>query len=124
MLPLIEQRLAEPEDERDQATGEPISDGGYQNQLQDSDYYALFVETVPDDVKRLYTKAESGDLNMNTLAQTAHRLKGVFAMLGREAGKRACKSLEFYIKQHDVSEIGSEIHQIGVFVTKMLRHAR
>ncbi|RLR17367.1 hypothetical protein D8L93_09870 [Sodalis-like symbiont of Bactericera trigonica] len=51
-----------------------MSYGGYQNRLQDSDYYALFVETVPDDVKRLYTEAESGDLNV--LAQTAHRLKG------------------------------------------------
>lgn len=63
ILQLIEQRLAEPEDERDHATGKPISAGGYQNRLQDSDYYALFVETVPDDVKRLYTEAESGDLD-------------------------------------------------------------
>lgn len=61
---------------------------------------------------------------MNALAQTAHRLKGVFAMLGLGPGKRACESLEFYIKQHDVSKIGSEIHQIDIFVTKMLQHAR
>lgn len=122
ILQLIEQRLGEPEDERDQATGEPMSAGGYQNRLQDSDYYALFVETVPDDVKRLYTEAESGDLN--ALAQTAHRLKGVFAMLGLEPGKRACESLELYIKQQDIAKMGSEIHQIDVFVTKMLQHAR
>lgn len=122
ILQLIEQRLGEPEDERDQATGEPMSAGGYQNRLQDRDYYALFVETVPDDVKRLYTEAESGDLN--ALAQTAHRLKGVFAMLGLEPGKRACESLELYIKQQDIAKMGSEIHQIDVFVTKMLQHAR
>ncbi|MFT4466048.1 MAG: Hpt domain-containing protein [Sodalis sp. (in: enterobacteria)] len=70
----------------------------------------------------MYTETESGDLN--ALAQTAHRLKGVFAMLGLEPGKRACESLELYIKQQDIAKMGSEIHQIDVFVTKMLQHAR
>lgn len=91
-----------------------------------SDYFPLFVETVPDDVKRLYTEAESGDLD--ALAQTAHRLKGVFAMLNLLAGKSLCETLEQHIKQaiiqNDIKRIGNDIQQIDVFVIKLLQHAR
>ena len=90
------------------------------------DYIPLFVETVPDDIKRLYTEAESGDLA--ALAQTAHRLKGVFAMLNLIAGKQLCEVLEQHIKQaireDDNSKIGNDIRQIDVFVIKLLQHAR
>ncbi len=35
--------------------------------------YALFLDTVPDDVKRLYAEAATGDFA--ALAQAAHRLE-------------------------------------------------
>lgn len=73
VLQLIEVQLAQEE-----VTESPL--GGDENaQLHASGYYALFVDTVPDDVKRLYTEAATSDFA--ALAQTAHRLKGVFAML-------------------------------------------
>lgn len=122
IVQMVELRITETQDSRD-AENHVASDADfYQNQLQASDYYSLFVETVPDDVKRLYTEAESGDLA--ALAQTAHRLKGVFAMLNLVPGKQGCETLEQHIKEHDNSEIGIDIRQIDVFVTKMLQHAR
>ena len=49
VLQLIEVQLAQEE-----VTESPL--GGDENaQLHASGYYALFVDTVPDDVKRLYT---------------------------------------------------------------------
>ncbi|TKI04790.1 phosphotransferase RcsD [Martelella alba] len=94
--------------------------------LLTGDYIPLFVETVPDDVKRLYTEAENGDLS--ALAQTAHRLKGVFAMLNLVHGKQLCEMLEQHIKlanrENDNSKIGHDIRQIDVFVIKLLQHAR
>ncbi len=55
ILQLIEQQLAQEE-----VTESPL--GGDENaQLHASGYYALFVDTVPDDVKRLYTEIEPGD---------------------------------------------------------------
>ena len=59
----------------------------------------LFVDTVPDDVKRLYTEAAISDFA--ALAQTAHRLKGVFAMLNLVPGKQLCEALEHLIQEKD-----------------------
>ncbi|MCW2478365.1 phosphotransferase RcsD, partial [Candidatus Symbiopectobacterium sp. NZEC135] len=71
VLTLIEQQLeATPHD------AAPTDIQEYARQLKASDYFSLFVETVPDDIVKLYTDAETGDFS--TLAQTAHRLKGVF----------------------------------------------
>ncbi|PGQ60053.1 phosphotransfer intermediate protein in two-component regulatory system with RcsBC, partial [Bacillus cereus] len=73
VLQLIEEQLAQGE-----LLGTPA--GVNENaELHASGYYALFVDTVPEDVKRLYT--ESATTDFAALAQTAHRLKGVFAML-------------------------------------------
>jgi two-component system sensor histidine kinase RcsD len=74
----------------------------------------------------LYTEAENGDLT--ALAQTAHRLKGVFAMLNLNPGKQLCETLEQHIKQaiieNDNSKIGNDIRHIDVFVIQLLQHAR
>ncbi len=108
------------------ATALPAESEGILEQLRASGYLTLFAETVPDDVKRLYTEAESG--NLHALAQTAHRLKGVFAMLNLVSGTLLCETLEQHIKQatmeNDNSKIGNDIHQIDVFVIKLLQHAR
>ncbi len=57
---------------------------------------------VPDDVKRLYTEAATSDFA--ALAQTAHRLKGVFAVLNLVPGKQLCETLEHLIREKDVRE--------------------
>ncbi|MCX2959815.1 MAG: Hpt domain-containing protein, partial [Serratia symbiotica] len=67
----------------------------YEKQLKSINYHDLFVETVPDDVKKLYT--EAGSSNLHALSQTVHRLKGVFAMLNLLPGKQLCESLEQHI---------------------------
>jgi DNA-binding NarL/FixJ family response regulator len=78
--------------------------------LKSSDYYGLFVDTVPDDIKKLYTEAGSSDFN--ALSQTAHRLKGVFAMLNLLPGKQLCESLEQHIADGDALKIENNISQI------------
>ncbi|TCW00290.1 phosphotransferase RcsD [Biostraticola tofi] len=122
ILQLIELRLGQ-SDNLQYADFSPSGDfESERKQLSSGDYYTLFAETVPDDVKRLYTEAEKGDLP--ALAQTAHRLKGVFAMLDLEPGKQLCETLEQHIKQQDHLIIGNKIREIDDFVTKLLQHAR
>ncbi|WP_413723321.1 phosphotransferase RcsD [Sodalis sp. RH23] len=126
MLQLMELRLAQADSGRDMDTTPGNQENAALEQLFSSGYFPLFVDTVPDDVKRLYTEAESGDLS--ALAQTAHRLKGVFAMLNLVPGKVLCETLEQHIKQatmqNDNTKIGNDIHQIDAFVIKLLQHAR
>lgn len=100
VLELIEEQLAQ--------EGFQNSLGGDENaELHASGYYALFVDTVPDDVKRLYTEAAISDFA--ALAQTAHRLKGVFAMLNLVPGKQLCEALEHLIQEKDAPY--RKIHQ-------------
>jgi two-component system sensor histidine kinase RcsD len=127
MLQLMELRLAQADN--DNLPSEEIESASVwedQVPLLAGDYIPLFVETVPDDIKRLYTEAENGDLT--ALAQTAHRLKGVFAMLNLNPGKQLCETLEQHIKQaiieNDNSKIGNDIRHIDVFVIQLLQHAR
>lgn len=126
LLQLMELRLAQTDTGRDAEIEAPAEENAALDQLYSSDYFALFADTVPDDVKRLYTEAESG--NLSALAQTAHRLKGVFAMLNLVSGKLLCETLEQHIKQaaiqNDKTKIGNDIHQIDAFVIKLLQHAR
>jgi two-component system sensor histidine kinase RcsD len=126
MLQLLELRLSQEESDDAAQTALAQDDEGVLEQLRASGYLTLFAETVPDDVKRLYTEASAGDLQ--ALAQTAHRLKGVFAMLNLVSGTLLCETLEQHIKQaiieYDNSKIGNDIQQIDVFVIKLLQHAR
>lgn len=101
VLQLIEEQLAQ-----DEITESPL--GGNENaELHASGYYSLFVDTVPDDVKRLYTESAANDFA--ALAQTAHRLKGVFAMLNLVPGKQLCETLEHLIVRK--MPLALKIHQ-------------
>lgn len=112
VLQLIEEQLAQ----------ETIPDsplGGNENaELQASGYYSLFVDTVPDDVKRLYTESAASDFA--ALAQTAHRLKGVFAMLNLVPGKQLCETLEHLIREKDAASIEKYISDIDAYVKSLL----
>jgi len=112
LLALIEQQLAH--DSMDESTEDeeltPLLSGGY---------FQLFTETVPPDVKRLYTESAEKDYAM--LAQTAHRLKGVFAMLNLTPGKQLCEELELHIKACDDSNITNTTSDIDAYVNELLQ---
>lgn len=106
----------------EQLTQEGISEsplGGDENaQLHASGYYALFVDTVPEDVRRLYTESAAHDFA--ALAQTAHRLKGVFAMLNLVPGKQLCETLEHHIRESDATNIQKYTSDIDAYVKSLL----
>ncbi|QCR35525.1 phosphotransferase RcsD [Nissabacter sp. SGAir0207] len=91
----------------------------YRAQLLASDYYSLFVETVPEDLDKLYVESQQHDFT--SLSQTAHRLKGVFAMLNLAPGKRLCEHLEQHIVETDMLKIENNISQIDQFVSRLLQ---
>lgn len=112
VLQLIEEQLAQEES---------VESPGANNEnaeLHASGYYALFVDTVPDDVKKLYTEAATDDYA--ALAQTAHRLKGVFAMLNLVPGKQLCETLEHVIREKDSPGIKKYISDIDAYVKSLL----
>ncbi|RBP11825.1 phosphotransferase RcsD [Pseudocitrobacter faecalis] len=112
VLQLIEEQLAQEE-----VTESPL--GGDENaELQASGYYALFVDTVPEDVSRLYTECDARDFA--ALAQTAHRLKGVFAMLNLVPGKQLCETLEHLIREKDAPAIEKYVSDIDAYVKSLL----
>lgn len=112
ILQLIEEQLAQ-----EDISASPLG-GDESAELHASGYYALFVDTVPDDVKRLYTESASGDFA--ALAQTAHRLKGVFAMLNLVPGKQLCETLEHLIREKDAPGIENYISDIDAYVKSLL----
>ncbi|WP_409306426.1 phosphotransferase RcsD [Pectobacterium sp. B1J-3] len=116
LLKLIEQQLDATSDVA--ATNDEHDNTFYASQLASSDYYSLFIETVPDDLKRLYTEVEEG--NFISLSQTAHRLKGVFAMLNLHPGKQLCEQLEQHITAHDSAQIENDLQEIERFVSALL----
>ena len=112
VLQLIEEQLAQEE-----IAESPL--GGNENaELHASGYYSLFVDTVPDDVKRLYNERATGDFA--ALAQTAHRLKGAFAMLNLVPGKQLCETLEHLIREKDAQGIEKYISDIDDYVKSLL----
>lgn len=112
LLALIEKQLAHDSMEENTEDEEitPLLSGGY---------FQLFTETVPPDVKRLYTESAEKDYAM--LAQTAHRLKGVFAMLNLMPGKQLCEELELHIKACDDSNITNTTSDIDAYVNELLQ---
>lgn len=118
-LLLIEQQFAESDDSV--ITEEPGEDSldFYEKQLKSSDYYQLFVETVPEDLEKLYNENQRRDFT--SLSQTAHRLKGVFAMLNLTPGKQLCETLEQHIAAGDVLMITENINHIDSFVSRLLQ---
>lgn len=119
VLMLIEQQMAALEQQESALSLTADDIQLYEKQLKSSDYYGLFIDTVPDDVKKLYTEAGSSDFN--ALSQTAHRLKGVFAMLNLLPGKQLCESLEQHIADGDALKIENNISQIDFFVSRLLQ---
>lgn len=118
ILLLIEQQMitpAQPEHDLTLATDDIQP---YEKQLRSSDYYSLFINTVPEDVKKLYTEADNNDFA--ALSQTTHRLKGVFAILNLLSGKLLCESLEQHIADGDALKIENNISQIDLFVSRLL----
>ncbi|NHL56204.1 phosphotransferase RcsD, partial [Staphylococcus aureus] len=98
---------------------QPVTSGnGSKPDLPASGYYALFAVTVPVDVQRLYTEIEAGDFA--ALAQTAHRLKGAFAMLNLIPGKQLCETLEQLIREKDAQGIEKYISDIDAYVKSLL----
>ncbi|MBU9810507.1 phosphotransferase RcsD [Rahnella sp. C60] len=118
-LLLIEQQFSVSDDSvSPEEPGENSLDH-YEKQLKSSDYYQLFVETVPEDLEKLYNENQRRDFT--SLSQTAHRLKGVFAMLNLTPGKQMCESLEQYIADGDVLQITETINHIDSFVSRLLQ---
>ncbi|MBB1201638.1 phosphotransferase RcsD [Enterobacteriaceae bacterium 89] len=112
VLQLIEEQLAQ---------GELLETPAGVNEnveLHASGYYALFVDTVPDDVKRLYTESAASDFA--ALAQTAHRLKGVFAMLNLVPGKQLCETLEHLVREKDAPGTEKYISDIDAYVKSLM----
>lgn len=88
ILLLVEQKmLSEKNDYR-----RTINSSFYQRPLIPSEYYHLFVETVLLDSEKLYRQEQEYDFI--SLSQTAHRLKGIFALLNLFLGQRLCEILE------------------------------
>ncbi|WP_240494272.1 phosphotransferase RcsD [Pantoea sp. 1.19] len=113
ILALIEQQLSQDMLEA------PQGDANSPTSLLAGGYFQLFVDTVPDDVKRLYTELASGDYP--SLAQTAHRLKGVFAMLNLVPGKQLCETLELHINACDNVNIQSITSEIDIYVNQLMQ---
>lgn len=119
ILLLIEQQIAATVD-GSSSEGLRIDDIDlYKKQLAGSDYFALFVETVPEDLEKLYNESQQQDFK--SLSQTAHRLKGVFAMLNLTPGKLFCETLEQHIIATDMLMIENDIRQIDHFITRLLQ---
>ncbi|PLR40845.1 phosphotransferase RcsD [Chimaeribacter californicus] len=119
ILVLIEQQMAATVDSPAPETL-PGDDGhDYRAQLEASDYYALFTETVPEDLDKLHSESRQQDFT--ALSQTAHRLKGVFAMLNLTPGKVLCETLEQHIVETDMLKIENNISQIDHFVSRLLQ---
>ncbi|WP_058961323.1 phosphotransferase RcsD [Type-E symbiont of Plautia stali] len=112
LLALIEKQMAHDlmEESSEDEAATPLMSGGY---------FQLFTETVPPDVKRLYTEAAEKDYP--SLAQTAHRLKGVFAMLNLVPGKQLCEELEHHIKLCEDLTIINTTSEIDAYVNQLLQ---
>lgn len=83
-----------------------------------SGYYSLFADTVPVDVSKLYAALSLCDFP--SMAQTAHRLKGVFAMLNLVPGKQFCETLEHHIREKDAPAIEKDTSDIDLYVKRLL----
>lgn len=90
----------------------------YQNILSNSDYKDLFITTVPIDINKLYTSESLEDLA--ELKNTAHRLKGVFAMLDFRFLHKLCEDLELYIAEGNSLKISNCIRELDVSVEKLM----
>ncbi|MEG2828917.1 MAG: Hpt domain-containing protein, partial [Edwardsiella sp. (in: enterobacteria)] len=119
ILLLIERQMAATESPARCEYAENTSLDIDNNPFKSKDYYSLFLDTVPADVQKLYTESDQQD--WPSLALTAHRLKGVFAMLAFPAGKGLCEQLEEAIKRNDAAHVRVLISHIDAFVSRLLQ---
>lgn len=110
VLQLIEEQLVLEDASGNTNEGQPQTDA--------SDYYPLFAETVPADLQKLYTEFSVKDFV--SMAKTAHRLKGVFAMLNLLPGKQSCETLEQHIRENDVPAIEKDTSDLDLYVNRLL----
>ncbi|MEQ4708142.1 phosphotransferase RcsD [Providencia huaxiensis] len=90
----------------------------YQLALANSGYRDLFITTVPIDINKLYNSESVEDLT--ELKNTAHRLKGVFAMLEFTYLHKLCEDLERYIADENGLEIKNCISMLDNSVKKLM----
>ncbi|EPL9568588.1 phosphotransferase RcsD [Providencia rettgeri] len=90
----------------------------YQSALAQSGYRDLFITTVPIDINKLYNSESVEDLA--ELKNTAHRLKGVFAMLEFTVLHKLCEDLEHYIADKNGIEIRNCIRDLDNSVKKLM----
>ena len=90
----------------------------YHTILSKSDYKDLFITTVPIDINKLYNSASIADLT--ELKNTAHRLKGVFAMLEFKLLHKLCEELEFFIADENELEIRNCIRELDISVRRLM----
>ncbi|MBT0726772.1 phosphotransferase RcsD [Rosenbergiella australiborealis] len=112
IMALIEQQIAE--DVLSQGE-ENVSTSLWGN----SEYYSIFEQTVKEDMDKL--RSEVASENDAALALTAHRLKGVFAMLNLQKGKMYCETIEQQIEQHHKSNIMMSISELQHYVDSLLQ---
>ncbi|HGF6560341.1 phosphotransferase RcsD [Providencia sp. PROV188] len=91
---------------------------GYHLILSKSDYKDLFISTVPIDINKLYNSESVA--NLTELKDTAHRLKGVFAMLEFHYLHKLCEDLEHYIADENGFEIKNCIRELDVSVKRLM----
>lgn len=91
----------------------------YKNQLAQSTYNDLFATTVPPDINKMYTEAELSELQ--PLALTVHRVKGVFAVLDFDYLKTRCEDIEQYIADKNKIKIDEGIREIDAIVIELLQ---
>ncbi len=90
----------------------------YRSILLNSDYKDLFITTVPIDINKLYNSDSVGDLT--ELKNTAHRLKGVFAMLDFKCLHKLCEDLERFIADENGLEIRNCIRELDISVKRLM----
>ncbi|HHQ6610825.1 phosphotransferase RcsD [Morganella morganii] len=91
----------------------------YKNQLAQSTYKDLFATTVPPDISKMYTEAELSELQ--PLALTVHRVKGVFAVLDFDYLKSRCEDIERCIADKNKMKVDEGIREIDAIVTELLQ---
>lgn len=87
-----------------------------------SEYFQIFGSTVPDDINKLYSEITQQDFT--SLALTAHRLKGVFAMLNLEHGRILCEQLEHESQQINDVNIKKMASELDLYVRTLLQQGR
>ncbi len=112
LLTLIEKQMT-----KDEMEDAPENDK--EHLLSEPAYFQIFKDTVPDDVNKLYHELD--DKDYAALALTAHRLKGVFAMLGLDDGKTQCEQLERLIEERDDLNIKNTTSDIEHYVQTLLQ---